>query len=203
MKGEHRMAVGFKFDIDKAVAATVYIASKKPTELTQAKLFKLLYFSDKDHLVRYCRPITGDWYTAMKDGPVPSNLYTAFKEIRDISKIESENARRLAQYVKLDASWKYPRIETHKELDPLQLSLSDTQSLDRILKQYGKMSFTQVRSIAHSTPAYSNAWEKKEETKDASPMSFEDFFEDDANALSGVWEEMIENDCLRKTFEGR
>jgi uncharacterized phage-associated protein len=197
------MSIIFKFDIDKAIAATVYIASKKPTELTQAKLFKLLYFADRDHLVRYCRPITGDWYTAMKDGPVPSNLYSAFKKMSGAPKIENENARRLARFVRLDTSWQYPRIEAQKQLDSSQLSVSDTQSLDRVLKLYGKMSFTQVRSIAHSTAAYTNAWEKKEETKDASPMSFEDFFEDDANALSGAKEEMIENDCLRKTFEGR
>ncbi len=197
------MSVNFKFDIDKAIAATVYIASKKPTELTQAKLFKLLYFADKDHLVRYCRPITGDWYTAMKDGPVPSNLYNAFKKLGSPPKKEDENARRLAQFVKLDSSWQYPRIEVQKELDPLQLSISDIHSLDRVLKLYGKMSFTQVRSIAHNTPAWANAWEKKEETKDASRMSFEDFFEEDASALSGVREEMVENYLLRKAFEER
>ena len=194
------MGVVFKFDIDKAIAATIYIASRNPTELTQAKLFKLLYFADKDHLVRYCRPITGDWYTAMKDGPVPSNLYNAFNEI---GRAKNENAKRLAKSISLDKTFQYPRLQITGRLDSLQLSLSDTQSLDRILDRYGNMSFSQLRRIAHDTTAYDNAWGKKPETQDAFPMTFEDFFEDDENALSGVKEEMIENDSLRKTFEGR
>jgi uncharacterized phage-associated protein len=197
------MGVIFQFDIEKAIAATIYIASKRPTELTQAKLFKLLYFADKDHLVRYCRPITGDWYTAMKDGPVPSNLYNAFKEIGAVRTTKNENAKKLAKSIRLDPTFQYPRIEVQADLDPLQLSISDMQSLDRVIKRYGKMTFSQVRLIAHDTTAYDNAWKKKLKTKDASPMAFEDFFEDDENALSGVKEEMIENHALRIAFEKR
>jgi uncharacterized phage-associated protein len=76
------MAVQFEFDYEKAVAASVYIASQNLSALTMGKLFKLLYFSDKDHLVRHGRPMTGDYYAAMKDGPVPSHLYNLFKELR-------------------------------------------------------------------------------------------------------------------------
>lgn len=194
------MAVCFKFDIDKAIAATIYLASKKPTEFTQAKLFKMLYFADKDHLVRHCRPITGDWYSAMKDGPVPSNLYDAFKKIEKGE--TTANAKVLAQSVKLDASiYEYARVEAKGVLDPMQLSQSDIESLDRVFSQYGRMTFSQVRSIAHNTPAYENAWSKKRPTQKGVQMKFEDFFEDDANALSGVKEEVLENHALKMTFD--
>jgi uncharacterized phage-associated protein len=190
------MPVRFDFDIEKAIAATIYIGSRepRPTELTQAKLFKMLYFADRDHLVRYCRPITGDWYSAMKDGPVPSNFYDAFKHI---DKGTSEDSRLLAKSIRLDKSHQYPWIEIQAELDPLQLSLSDTQSLDRIAEEYGHMTFTRVRAIAHDTAAWANAWDKKHEESDAAAMLFEDFFEDEANALAGAKEEMLENFGLK------
>ena len=47
------------------------------------KLFKILYFADQKHLAKYGMPISGDYYKAMKDGPVPSRLYDVFQYIRD------------------------------------------------------------------------------------------------------------------------
>jgi uncharacterized phage-associated protein len=201
-KAKMRIAINFKFDMDKALAAAIYIATKRPTELTQAKLFKMMYLSDKDHLVRYGRPITGDSYSAMEHGPVPSNLYNAFKEIVKGKSSLSKNAKILMKGIRLDKTYQYPRIEALSAIDPAQLSVSDMKSLDRIIEQFGQMTFSQVRQIAHDTPAWELAWNRKPKEKDAEPMDFREFFEDDANALAGVREEMIENDSLRKHFEG-
>ena len=63
----------------------------------------------------------------------------------------------------------------------------------------GKMSFSQLRSISHDQPAYKAAWEQRG-TSNRHPMSFEDFFEDDPDALVGVKESMIEDAMLRQRF---
>jgi hypothetical protein len=34
-------------------------------------------------------------------------------------------------------------------------------------------------------------------------MRYEDFFEEDADAIAGAREEMLENDMLRRAFPGR
>jgi uncharacterized phage-associated protein len=188
--------VSFDFDIEKAVAATVYIANRHPSELTQAKLFKMLYFADRDHLVRYCRPITGDKYSAMKDGPVPSNLYNAFKGIETRA---SDHARLLASFLRLDHNHQFPWIEATAPPDEAQLSKSDIACLERVVKEYGRMTFSQVRAIAHDTAAWTNAWAQRGK-KDSATMLFEDFFEDDANAIAGVKEEMVENFALRQAL---
>ena len=191
------MVVQFEFDYEKTIAASLYIVSKNLPELTMAKLFKLLYFSDKDHLVRYGRTITGDEYVAMKDGPVPSNLYDLFKELRN--KPSSQPAVMLAKNIMLEAStYQYPRLSALGTIDPMQLSISDIESLDRILFEFGQFTFLRLRSLTHDTPAWENAW--SERTNDSAPMRFEDFFEEDPNAIVGAKEEMLENFALKMAF---
>jgi uncharacterized phage-associated protein len=61
----------FNFNQKKAFAAMLYVASN----LTWAnfhKVHKIIYFADLMHLAKYGRPITGDRYIAMKNGPVAS-----------------------------------------------------------------------------------------------------------------------------------
>lgn len=46
------------------------------------KLFKILYFADQKHLIRYGSLITDDNYIAMNNGPVPSMAYDILKALR-------------------------------------------------------------------------------------------------------------------------
>jgi uncharacterized phage-associated protein len=193
------MAVQFQFDYEKTVAATVYIVSKNLPELTMGKLFKLLYFSDKDHLVRYGRPITGDKYAAMKDGPVPSHLYDLFKELHGDR--SSPAAVLLAKSIRAeDSEYQYPRLGATGTIDPMQLSVSDIASLDRILFAFGQLSFLRLRALTHETPAWENAWSKRTSDSASAPMKFEDFFDEDPDALVGAKEEMLENFALKTEF---
>jgi uncharacterized phage-associated protein len=192
------MSVEFEFDHEKTVAAALYIVSKNLPELTMAKLFKLLYFSDKDHLVRFGRPITGDHYAAMKDGPVPYNLYDLFKEMRGTP--SSRAGRLLAQNIQKEVSTlQYPRLVASGTIDPMQLSISDIASLDRVLFEYGQFTFLRLRALTHETPAWENAWGGR--NSDSEPMMFEDFFDEDPDAIVGAKEEMLENFALRTTFD--
>ena len=63
-----------KFNECKTVNAVLYIVERLKRKDFH-KIFKLLYFSDREHLNVYGRTITGDTYIAMADGPVPSNVY--------------------------------------------------------------------------------------------------------------------------------
>jgi len=46
------------------------------------KILKILYFAEQRHIAILGVPIFNDSYIAMKNGPVPSNLYDIFKIIR-------------------------------------------------------------------------------------------------------------------------
>jgi len=70
-----------KFDIETAKATMLYISH----ELGKAdliRLFKVLYFAERSHLVKWGDLIVNDTYIAMKNGPVPSIIYDLFKGIR-------------------------------------------------------------------------------------------------------------------------
>jgi len=75
----------FKLDIEKSVHATLLVLNELGGTTDFHKVFKILYFADQKHLARYGRPVTGDSYVAMKNGPVPSNIYDIFKAIKSDS----------------------------------------------------------------------------------------------------------------------
>ena len=47
------------------------------------KVFKIMYFADKKHLKKFGRTISGDKFSAMKSGPVPSSSYDILKGARE------------------------------------------------------------------------------------------------------------------------
>lgn len=192
------MSLEFQLDMEKTIAASVFIASKNPPELTVGKMMKLLFLADKYHLVRYARPITGDHYDAMNDGPVPSFAYDLFKQV--LRNPFTPQGRQLANALVIDTTYELPRFSARVEFDTEQLSKSDIVALTETLKQFGDKSFEELSAITHAMAAYDKAWRSKGMFKKSARMKFEDFFEDDAGAIAGAREETIENDCLKKSF---
>jgi hypothetical protein len=63
------------------------------------------------------------------------------------------------------------------------------------------MDFFQLKAITHEMVAYKKAWEKQRpDGAKQWPMTFEDFFEEDPNAIAGALEEMTENHVIRKAL---
>ena len=65
--------------ISKIKATLLYILNHFPQGVDYIKLFKILYFAQQDHLVKYARPIVEDSFCALKHGPVPSFTYKALQ----------------------------------------------------------------------------------------------------------------------------
>jgi hypothetical protein len=63
----------FTFNIDKLIHSIIYFANHTATDkLGKVKLMKLLYYSDFWHMREYGRPIIGDTYHKLENGPVPA-----------------------------------------------------------------------------------------------------------------------------------
>ncbi|ULR31198.1 SocA family protein [Dickeya fangzhongdai] len=144
-----------RFDSEKALEAILYIASKAPIPDIY-HVGKILYFSDRLHLERYGRLISGDSYHAMKDGPVASNTY-------DIIKIARGDGRYIPNGCDVNAireafSVGGMNVTPLRVPDEDVFSDSDVACIDEIIDKYGNMSFAEIRRISHD-----RAWESADQ----------------------------------------
>jgi uncharacterized phage-associated protein len=133
--------MSFFFDESKALAAVLLVIKKQHGKIDRHKLFKILYFADQKHLVRYGRPIIGDTYIAMKDGPVPSTLYDAIKSINDTHYFFELFKGKLKTRDYLILSDIEPDIE--------ELSESDIECLLESIDENAELSFLKLRNKSH------------------------------------------------------
>ena len=193
--------VTFDFDIDKAVAALLYFASDdgRVTTFDKYKAGKLMFLADKYHVVRYGRPIFGDFYKALPWGPIPQNLLRSVDAVIE-GHINFEHASRIARAIKLDRTYENPRIHAAELPDRSALSGSDIEALNFVISEHGKKTFEELMALTHHMAAYRKAWETRKKGSKQALMRYEDFFDEDSGAVAGAREEMIENAELRKSF---
>jgi uncharacterized phage-associated protein len=144
----------FNFDQDAALAAILYVV-KRVHGITKHKLSKILYFADRAHLERYGRPITGDQYVAMDNGPVPSRIYDMVNQVDP----RKGNASLFADPVQdaLSLRWydnNRPVLTALKEPDLDALSESDLDCLNQAIKDYGHV--TRLKDL--SDLSHDSAW---------------------------------------------
>lgn len=145
----------FKFDWQKAIEAIDFIARHKP-KITQYYIGKIMFFADREHLLDYGRPVTGDRYVAMEHGPVPSG-------VRDILKADSdfpdEILDTLNYHISIEHDGNKQMVSSNEKGDLNRLSGSDQEYLLAALKEYSSMSFKQLKNLSHEDSAYQKAWE--------------------------------------------
>jgi len=141
----------FDYDINRTIEALLYLCEKMSGS-TKHQLSKMLYFADKFHLKEFGRTITGDNYTKMEYGPVPSETYNHLRYsefINDIFIIEGYH------------------IKGKRASDKDELSESDRNALDFSIKEYGKLSFGELTDISHDA-----SWKA---AQDNAIISFDNF----------------------------
>jgi uncharacterized phage-associated protein len=129
----------FKIDKAKAKAALLYIATNIPNIDTH-KLYKILYFAEQTHLVKYGRPITGDAFIKMDYGPVPSYVKDKVENRID------EDGSVVKQGIHITVN-EYPDME--------ELSESDVECLDISIIENKDKTFSQLTKESHK-----EAWQK-------------------------------------------
>lgn len=146
----------FRVDWAKVVEAIDFVAALKPG-VTQYYIGKILFFADREHLLDYGRPITGDRYVAMEHGPVPS-------AIRDILKADSDSPDDLLGHlhdrVVIEHDENRQKVFTKGTGEFPHLSGSDREYLEAATKKYGTMGFGELKRISHQDAAYADAWQR-------------------------------------------
>lgn len=145
------------------------------------KIFKILYFADREHLSEYGRPITGDTYIAMPDGPVPSTIYDIFKIVRgDANNFFVSNLSCELDFKDLFSVRERSILEPLRPADSSVLSESDIEVLDAMLAEYGSMTWGEIREKSHDL-----AWQRAA-TKGYDPMSIEDILTEKGDSSSYI-----------------
>lgn len=156
----------FEIDNEKLVNAIAYITERVPGA-TKMVVSKILYFADKEHLLAYGRPITGDTYARLQHGPVPSvglNMMRGKATARQMMAYQSK-LQTLPSHV----------IRAISSPDLNFFSRSDLRALDTAISTYGHMSAGQLRRLSHKE----STWKKTPENE---MIRFELMFEDRPDA---------------------
>lgn len=167
--------IRFQFDVNKFVCALAYLADNV-LELSTLKAAKLLYLADREHLLKHGRPILGDWYSCMDNGPVPSRAYDLMKSIRDQdSSVQASGSGTVKKYLEVRGRSPHPVFKKRPNTQvPESLSLTDRDALEETVRQYGSMNVYDLVEITHEHKAWKKCRENKEHV-----IPYEDFFEDD------------------------
>lgn len=140
-----------QFDKVKTLNALLYVANRVQRKDFH-KIFKLIYFADRQHLADWGRPITGDTYIAMDAGPVPSRLYDMMKIVRGDSYISDTEG--LGQYFQVE-NWMYVRPLQDADLN--KLSANEQEALSDAIAKYASLSYDEIREKSHDVAWRSTA----------------------------------------------
>ena len=136
-------------DADKALEVVLYV-SQKTHDLFH--IVKTIYYADKMHLEKYGRLLSGDYYVAMEDGPVPSGAYDLIKYVRGDNytyedKIINAHPEKAIQ---VEDNEVVPNREPNLDY----LSESDKECLDKAIERYARMDGSKLWKIVHEEESY-------------------------------------------------
>ena len=159
--------IRFPYDREKAWQAILWFAGKHGGSIDLLKLVKLLFYADREHLVRYGRPITGGTYRALPLGPVASDVLDDLKA----------SATRSMPFKRDGADPKHPVVHAVGKVDETALSESDFEVLEDVNREFGHIDQIRLYKMTHETKAYKKNFKEGHASK-SFPLPYEDFFLD-------------------------
>lgn len=144
--------IRFQFNKSKAVEALVFIAQRWPG-ITPFYLSKVLFFADRDHLRQYGRPVLGDSYIAMDNGPVPSRVYDIVKGNLDFF----GDPAAIKSALRMDRAAQPHTISAEREPNTAQFSETDIAALSAAIDFCKGKSFGYLSNLTHNEEAWSTA----------------------------------------------
>lgn len=162
------------YNLKKTVQALNFFATKENGRINKLKALKLIWLSDRYHLLSNGRMITNDTYFALPNGTVPS-ITRDILEQNEISLNEDELTYSSC-YLIVDSRDRY-LYNSISPVDEQVFSQSDINSLQLIYETYGKLTWNQLSDLSHTFPEWKR-FESGLSKKIASryEMNIEDFF---------------------------
>lgn len=184
-------------DTSKIIQALCYILGKVNTA-DKLKLIKLLYLTDKYHIIRYARTVTNDEYWVMDYGIVGSIAKDILGFDPEFLSGEFEYAYKMLKRVDQHCFTQGIHC-TIEELD--KLSETDIEAIDFVTENFGHLNTGQLIDLTHLYPEWAqykelfeNHMTRREKIEDRELLSVlnndilamsQDHLEESAKILSG------------------
>jgi uncharacterized phage-associated protein len=147
------------FREDKATQMAAHILEMSGGKIDYILLLKLLYYADKEMLVRRGRPITYDQWCSMRFGPVLSKTYDLIKAAREPSD-DSYWGRHIRTESYCAVLVESPGSDT--------LSPAEESIIEAVFKEHGSKEVWQVIQETHNLPEWTDPGES------SIPISYDD-----------------------------
>jgi hypothetical protein len=144
--------IRFNFNEAKALEALVFIAQHWPG-ITPFYIAKVMFFADRNHLRAFGRPVTGDIYIAMADGPVPSRTCDIIKGNIDFF----GDPEAAVSAIRVDRNESYPRVYSIRDPNVDLFSQTDIEALNQAISFCRGKSFSYLSNLTHQEPAWAQA----------------------------------------------
>lgn len=117
----------------KIKATVLYILNQIPEGVDYIHLFKMMYFAQQEHLVKYAMPIVDDSFMARKHGPVAALTYKVLRSVEGKVDITDECLQDFARSlsITMEDGHQVVRIADGVECDMDELSKSNLKVLDK------------------------------------------------------------------------
>jgi uncharacterized phage-associated protein len=135
--------------IEKIKAVILYIMQSFADGVDYIKLFKILYFAQRDHLAKYGKVIVDDSFHALKHGPVPAYTYKGL-QIAEGKPLEGD----FNDFLK-DFEVREKKVYAKSKPNMDYISGADKRSLDASIEKYKDIDPYDLSDLSHDS-----AWRK-------------------------------------------
>jgi len=172
------------FNATTTMAMAAYFLSKQKDPMLKLKLLKLLYLAERDYLLRYGYPVTGDKLVSKRYGPVLSqtlNLLNAIERHYAKDALDESNSGVVlwVKYFEYGSKRRSFALRADEaELDKLfnyGLSRACRQVADDVWKKFGQMSRNELIAYVHD-PANCPEWRAPGKSVAPPPIHYKEIF---------------------------
>lgn len=157
------------FQILKMRAAVLYVLLEFKDGVDFIKLFKILYFAQQEHLVKYGRGVIGDTFHALRHGPVPAFIYKAVQ----VAQGKIEDSKDFDLFLKGIQVSDKSLISSKEVPDRDELSQSDMDCLTASISKYKDIEPYDLSELSHDS-AWNEANKRTKEDPEKDIMTLLD-----------------------------
>lgn len=185
--------------IEKIKATVLYVLIHAGVEVDYIHLFKIMYFAQQMHLVKYGSPLIEDSFLARKHGPVPAFTYKALRIAEGKTPVESDEMADFVEALSVRMVDDHQVVVAKEECDTDELSASNLEVLNACIERCKGVKAFDLSDLSHDE-AWIKARCRSEQTGEDTKMALWDIAKA-GKASEGMLEVIRERQINKRMLE--